>query len=145
MIMIRQAVEDDIPRILEIEREAISPPWTHGGLLSEIYRDDSYFALAVDDNIVSGFVILQRMGDEGEMLQIAVDKKQRRHGIADLLMDAALSWAKECGIGSLYLEVRTSNEAAVALYKKHGFMQTGRRKGYYTEPVEDAILMNNVQ
>ena len=140
--MIRTATEDDIPRILEIENEAISPPWTHGGLLGEIYNEDSFFALAIDaEDATLGFVILRRMGDEGELFQIAVEKAHRQRGIADTLMEAAIDWAHGNGLGSIYLEVRESNEAAIALYKKHGFIQTGRRKGYYTEPMEDAAVM----
>jgi ribosomal protein S18 acetylase RimI-like enzyme len=56
-------------------------------------------------------------------------------------LSAALSWARDCGIISIYLEARKSNEAAIALYKKHGFDQVGQRKNYYADPAEDAILM----
>ena len=143
--MIRTATEEDIPRIIEIEHEAISPPWTHGGLLGEIYSDDVFFALAVEDDVILGFVILRRMGDEGELFQIAVDNKHRRRGVADTLMESAADWAQNNGVDSIYLEVREGNEAAIALYEKHGFIKTGRRKGYYTEPVEDAMIYVNAK
>ena len=141
MTMIRLAAEEDIPRVLEIEHESISPPWTHGGLLSEVYREDSFFALLVCDEKVSGYIALRCMEDEGELLKIAVAIEARRRGIADELMKAALSYAGKNGISSIYLEVRKSNEAAVSLYRKHGFKQTGLRKNYYTEPIEDALIM----
>ena len=140
--MIRPAEEDDISRILEIEREAISPPWSHGGLLGEIYSNDTFFALAVMEKTVLGFVILRCSADESELYQIAVDASHRRRGIADMLMKAAMDHSRSCGQLAIYLEVRKSNEAAMNLYKKHGFKKTGQRKGYYTEPTEDAVIMS---
>ena len=141
MIVIRRAEEGDIPRIAEIELEAISPPWTHGALLSEIYRDDSFFVLAADSGAVLGFCILRRMGDDGELLKIAVCKPRRRQGIADMLMKAALDYAEENSLEAVYLEVRESGEAAINLYNKHDLTPVGRRKEYYTRPVEDAVVM----
>ena len=141
LFIVRLAVEKDMPQILEIERDAISPPWSHGALLAEIYRDDSLFALAVESGVVIGFCILRRMTDEGELLQIAVDKPYRRRGAADALMQAALAWAAEHGLGSVFLEVRASGIAPIALYEKYGFRPASRRKGYYTHPTEDALIM----
>ena len=162
MVSIILATENDIQRILEIEQEAISPPWTHGALLSEMYKKDSYFVVAVDESATSaididdnasptdnkhrspavvGFAILRRVGDDGELLQIAVDKAQRRGGVGDLLMIAALEYARENALGSIYLEVRRGNTAAVGLYKKHGFNSMRIRKDYYSDPVEDASVM----
>ena len=141
MIVVRAATEEDMPRILEIEKETISPPWTHGGLLSEIHSEDSYFALAIENSTILGFIILRRMADESELLQIAIDETYRRKGAAETLIKAAFNWAHINEISTIYLEVRKSNEAAIALYKKHSFKESGQRKNYYTEPVEDALIM----
>ena len=154
MIIFSAATEEDIPRILEIEQESIFPPWTHGALLGEIYREDTFFAVARPRHAEStitldsyppppciGFIILRRISDEGELFQIAVDKTARRGGVADMLMDAALKYADESGLLSVYLEVRKSNDAAICLYKKHGFESVRQRKGYYDSPVEDAVVM----
>ena len=141
MIEVRAATEDDVPRILKIVQESISPAWTHAALLSEIFRVDSFFLIAVEDKKISGFVILRQMADEGELLQIAVDKTTRRRGIAGQLMDVVLSRATECAIKSVFLEVRKSNEAAMCLYKKHGFEFVRYRKDYYSSPLEDAVVM----
>jgi len=166
MIVVEAAVEEDLNRILEIEYEAITPPWTHGALLSEIYRDDSFVAVArrIADGsgfgaeaaqpsgcvviskesspLMHGFIILRKTSeDEGELLQIAVDAAARRCGVADLLMSAALSHASENSIESVFLEVRKGNEPAISLYKKHGFSAVRIRKDYYSSPAEDALIM----
>ena len=144
MIVIEAAAESDLPRIMEIEQETIAPPWTHGALLGEIYREDSFFAVArlePRSPPLLGFVILRRMGDEGELLQIAVDKASRRLGVADSLMAAALEFSQETSMGTIFLEVRKTNETAVGLYKKHGFKSVRTRKDYYSDPVEDAVVM----
>ena len=161
MFCISAAAEEDIPLIYEIEREAISPPWTIGTLTSEAYRDDSFFVIArvtdpagfrakgsglsgqrlVCGGEVLGFVILRRIVDEGELLQIAVDKTARRCGIADALMKAALSFTGEHALRAVHLEVRKSNAAATGLYNKHGFKTVHYRKEYYSDPVEDAVVM----
>ena len=162
MISIVAATEQDIPKIMEIEREAISPPWSHGALLDEISRDDSFFAVAASkcgirnsefgiDNEgtydgsffqLLGFIILRRMADEGELLQIAVEKDARRRGVADMLMGAAIGFAAENTLNAVHLEVRKSNEAAIALYKKQGFSSVRHRRDYFDSPVEDAVVMS---
>ena len=131
--------------------EAISPPWTHGALLAEIYREDSFFAVArcgsrfdepgLPALDLQGFVIVRRTGDDGELLQIAVDKRVWRQGVADMLMLEAIGFAKNSSLNSVFLEVRKSNEAAVSLYKKHGYKPVRTRKDYYSSPVEDAVVM----
>ena len=147
MIKILAAMEVDIPRILEIEHEAISPPWTHGALLSEIYNDDSFFALATENGDVLGFIILRCSDEDAQLLQIAVSGKSRRRGVADMLMAAALGHvaalrhADERSPKKIFLEVRERNTAAISLYQKHGFVTIAVRKKYYTNPVEGAAIM----
>jgi len=142
MIKIVPASENYIEQILEIENEAISPPWTHGALLSAIYDDDSYFVLAKDELVeVLGFAILRQVGDDGELLQIAVCKSARCRGVGDALIDAVLQHATESKYKSVFLEVRKSNNPAIGLYEKHGFSTLRIRKDYYTNPIEDANIM----
>jgi len=138
---IDMAEEDDVTRILEIERESFTPPWTHGSFLRELYSDESFFAVAVEEKTICGFVILRRVADEGELFRIAVDSNARRRGAADMLMRAALLYAGEVALRKIYLEVRSSNTPAIALYMKHGFTPAGRRKRYFDSPVEDAVIM----
>ena len=93
---------------------------------------------------VLGFAIFRRVGDDGELLQIAVDKVARGSGISDLLMTDVIEYAKKESLNSVFLEVRSSNEAAVNLYLKHGFTTIRVRKNYYDDPVEDALIMSKV-
>ena len=160
MFRVKSAFEEDIPLIFDIEREAFSPPWSFDALLGEANRGDSFFAVARGDETprtaetfgsgcaelppILGFVILRRIADDGELLQIAVKKTARRRGVADALLDAALGFAKEAGCSSVFLEVRKSNDAALALYEKHGFKTVRCRKDYFSDPVEDAIVMVKV-
>ena len=141
MIQIRDATEADIPQILEIEQEAISPPWMHSTLLREIYNEDALFIVAADECSTCGFAILRQVGDDGELLQIAVCKSKRGGGIGGLLMKYVLGYAAEKTLSSVFLEVRKSNTAAVRLYEEHGFKSIRTRKAYYTDPIEDASVM----
>jgi len=141
MSRIVEATKKDLPQILKIEREAISPPWSHESLLDEICKADSCFLTAVDNGDIVGFAVIRQVGDDGELLQIAVDRSARRCGVGDLLMRAVLGYAEKSALKSVFLEVRCGNEAAIHLYEKHGFEKVRTRKGYYNEPVEDALVM----
>jgi len=153
MISILTATEDHIDQILNIEQEAISPPWTHGLLLSEIYNVESYFVVAAQTSLLStsqeatqikGFIILRCTHFDAELLQIAVAINARSCGVGDMLMRAMLDHANEKTLDKLFLEVRKSNEPAITLYKKHGFKTLSHRKDYYTTPTEDAIIMEKI-
>ena len=135
------ANEDDIIHILEIEQEANSPSWTHGALLSEIYKEDSFFIVAVDNENIIGFAIMNNTDNCGEILKIAVDKSWRRKGVGDLLIRSVLDHAECMKYDSVFLEVRKTNDAAIRLYEKHGFNKVRVRKDYYTHPIEDAFIM----
>ena len=145
MIRIVLATRENISQVFEIEKEAISPPWSLNALLDEINRSDSFFIVALEgaqSNLPSllGFAILRQVGDDGELLRIAAHKSSRRSGVGDLLMEAVLDFAKINKLASVFLEVRCSNTAAVRLYEKHGFSILRTRKDYYDNPVEDAIV-----
>jgi len=158
MVKITLATKVDISQILEIEKEAFSPPWTHNALLNELSKDDSYFIIAKENttklssivepspacraqHTILGFALMRQVGDDGELLKIATDKTARRKGVGDLLMTAVLDKAKSNAFPSVFLEVRSSNTAAIRLYEKHGFKTIRIRKDYYTDPIEDAVIL----
>jgi ribosomal-protein-alanine acetyltransferase len=90
---------------------------------------------------VLGYAIMRRVGDDGELLKVAVDKSAKRKGVGDSLMNAILEHARTCLFNSVFLEVRMSNKSAVNLYEKHGFEVLRVRKNYYSAPPEDALAM----
>ena len=140
-MIIRTATVDDLPYISEIDREAITPCWSDESFLNEVNHFYSCFQVAEFDNHIVGFCLLKLLGDEAELLRIAVKKSYRRNNVADRLLSFMLDYSSINNIKSIFLEVRHSNIAAINLYKKHRFTKIGTRKDYYTEPTEDAIIM----
>ena len=140
-MIIRPATIEDLPQIIIIDRESVIPSWSKDAFMHELDSANSCFSVAVIERIIVGFCILRRTGDEAEILRMAVYKPHRKRGVANKLMISMLSYASENTLESVFLEVRTSNKAAIALYEKHGFKQLGTRLEYYTDPVEDAIIM----
>ena len=144
MIKIRKAIEDDLSQIFEIEKEATSPPWAYEAFLGELRRKDSFFIVVVDDTAegcVIGYAIIRQVGDDKELLKIAVKKSVRGNGIGDMLMSTVLDHAEENTHKAIFLEVRVGNIAATRLYEKYGFKSVRIRKDYYNNPYEDAIVM----
>ena len=140
-MIIRPATINDIPEILLIEQESFSEPWSYEALQYEIDYDDSHFEVAIMNNEIAGFCILRRLSVDAEIINVAVSKSYRRFGVGNKLIKSILDYATVNNLQSIYLEVRQSNTAAIALYLKHGFISLGIRKDYYTGPVEDAITM----
>jgi ribosomal-protein-alanine N-acetyltransferase len=90
---------------------------------------------------VTAFLIARQVADEAEVLNLAVLTGARRQGQATALLAAATHQFQNSGVLRIFLEVRESNQPAIAFYAKHGFTPTGRRKAYYRDPVEDALCM----
>ncbi len=129
-------------QVAEIERMNFSHPWTEEMLVEELNNMLSSFICALGENgVVMGYAGLTVVAGEGYINNIAVRQEYRRQGVASELLKVFLRFGKAQGLSFLTLEVRASNEAAKRLYMKHGFAQVGRRKNYYDDPKEDAILM----
>ena len=153
---IRKATPDDVTSISRLERE--SPTAAHwseqrypelfvaqGGLqtltlLAEVDKMGNSTVGASGETQVVGFLIARHVGLEWDLENIVVAPSARRTGIGKRLMEAFLNAAREANSQAVFLEVRESNAAARALYQKLGFRETGRRKSYYTNPLEDATL-----
>ena len=139
---VRNAVSGDIPRLVEIEAEAFSGGWTEASFGLCLSDGKDLLVLESSDGIC-GFAVLDRtLGDEAELLNIAILSEMRGKGLSLLLMDKILESATAHGIGRIMLEVRVSNAAAIALYNRYGFTKVGLRPGYYKNPTEDAFLMD---
>lgn len=130
-----------VPDVAAIERECFSQPWSEDMLAEELYNDNASFIVAVaDDGTVLGYAGLTVVLDEGYINNVAVRSQYRRMGVADALLGTFISFAEE-HLAFLTLEVRASNDKAISLYTKNGFVQEGRRRDYYKDPREDAIIM----
>ncbi|HEM6190263.1 TPA: ribosomal protein S18-alanine N-acetyltransferase [Streptococcus suis] len=111
-------------------------PWTLEQIASSMASQDEDYYLAYEGQELVGFLAVQTVLDEMEILQIAVKADFQRLGIASQLMAAVMDWE-----GDIFLEVRESNSAAQALYTRQHFTKIGKRKDYYRNPVEDAVMM----
>ena len=99
-------------------------------------------ALVCETNAgVTAFLIARQVADEAEVLNLAVLTEARRQGLASALLAATMNQFRNSGVLRIFLEVRESNQPAIAFYAKHCFTPTGRRKAYYRNPVEDALCM----
>lgn len=133
--------EEHIPQIAALERACFSHPWSEDALRDELWNDSAVVVVAEgEDGTVLGYAGLQTVLDEGYINNVAVDPRFRRQGVAGQLVEAFLRFGA-ARLAFLTLEVRASNAPAIALYEKYGFAQAGRRRDYYDDPREDALLM----
>lgn len=140
--MITPALTADIPALAALHKAAFEHPserWTPE-MLAESLCITGTITLKYQDK---GFVLLRVMGEEAEILTLAVHPQYRRKGIASALLLAALQHAEHHAASIMLLEVAADNQAAQSLYQQHGFEVHGRRKAYYTRILSrvDAVLM----
>lgn len=132
---------EHIPQIAALEKACFSHPWSEAMLQNELWNDSAVILAAVgEDGTVLGYAGLQTVLDEGYINNVAVSPAFRRQGVAGELLAAFIRFGA-AKLAFLTLEVRASNAPAIALYEKYGFQEAGRRKNYYDDPKEDAILM----
>jgi ribosomal-protein-alanine N-acetyltransferase len=137
----REATLHDVPAIVAIERATFSDPWSETSIRRLFVHEGACVRVATLDAAVVGYGVVWVVGDEAELANLAVSDAARGRGAGALLLDALLRDVKARGGATVHLEVRESNAAAVGLYTSRGFAASGRRKGYYSAPVEDALLM----
>ena len=137
---IRPMTADDLDAVLAIEQASFPTPWRWEHFKHEIAAPHSFPFVAEHNGIIFGYVCLMSLFEEAQVLDIAVAPEQRGRGIARLLMNHAISVAREKEAEVLALEVRASNISAITLYEQCGFVRTGVRSKYY-EGVDDAVLM----
>ena len=125
----------------EIERECFSNPWSQNALATEITNPGAAFFTAHLGAEPAGYAGMHYVLDEGYIANIAVAKRFRGQGVAKALLRRLITFGTEHGLRTITLEVRPSNEAAIGLYCGFGFAQVGRRRGFYTNPTEDALLL----
>jgi [ribosomal protein S18]-alanine N-acetyltransferase len=138
--ILRLATESDLPAVLAIEQASFSQPWTSTAFRNEFNNPYSRLWVLEERTLVIGYVCTWFIDDEGQIVNVAVLPAYRRQGIGRFLVQHVLQEAKKQGVRSLSLEVRSSNFAAVDLYRSFGFERIAVRERYY-ENGEDALLM----
>ena len=133
--------KDHVSQIAHLETQCFSDPWSEKSIASELENPLSLWLVAEEDGQVYGYVGSQTVLDESDMMNVAVDPRFRRQGIARALIEALIAELSKMGSRCLRLEVRVSNENARALYARMGFQQLGLRKNYYHNPKEDALIL----
>jgi ribosomal-protein-alanine N-acetyltransferase len=142
------ATISDLDAILQIEQQSFTAPWTRKMFEAELSGNKfghlwSARLPGEDDSPerLVGYISFWLVFEEFRLMTLAVAPGYRRHGIARVLLQQALLWAGDRGAGRALLEVRASNIAAIRLYEQAGYQATGMRQRYYTDPVEDAVMM----
>ncbi len=141
VIHIRSMAENDVDGIEGIEKECFSTPWTREGIESELSNETARFFVADFMGEVAGYLGMHIVLDECYIANIAVKEKFRRMGIGNALLIKGEERAKEENCAFISLEVRVSNEKAIALYRKRGYNEMGARKNFYSSPTENALIM----
>ena len=138
---IRRARPDDSTAITKMEMEYFSDPWGHKDIFSYICSDDGMCFCALENGEPIGYIIGRKIPPEGEIYRIAVRLDKRQRGIGYRLLSYCLKTGKGSGVETVFLEVRSKNLPARALYTSYGFNQISVRKNYYKNPDDDAIIM----
>lgn len=132
----------NIDDIVEIEKLSFKTPWTKEAFIYELTRNKCAKYRAIFNNgSVVGYGGMWIMIDEAHITNIAIHPEFRGIGLGNLIMEDLIDEARDNGAHSMTLEVRTGNTAALNLYKKFGFVEVAKRKGYYQDTGEDAIIM----
>jgi len=138
----RQMTHEDLPEVSDIERRSYEFPWSHG-----VFRDcllAGYHCVVLErGGRVAGYGILSVAAGEAHILNLCVDPNYRAHGYGERLLDQVLLRARSTDVREIFLEVRPSNQTALALYRKKGFHQVANRPAYYQaqEGREDAAVL----
>ena len=151
LVSVDPMTEHDLLEVVEIEDLSGLSPWGWDAYHKELHSGADVVMLVArtrasesssqDNRAIAGFIISRLVADELHVNNVAIRAEFRRQGIATRLLDAVLEWGRCKGAGTALLEVRAGNTVAQRLYSRCGFQVAGRRRGYYSQPVEDALLM----
>lgn len=140
-VHVRDLRRDDLDAVTALERAIYSNPWRREHFEQLLAMERAAGWVAEVDGALAGFAVACAIADEAELENIAVAEAARGRGIGRRLLDEVEAFAVRRGARRLYLDVREGNVAARALYEARGYGVVGRRRGYYTEPREDALTM----
>lgn len=128
-------------QIKEIENCSFPVPWSTKAFEEEIKKSISNFWAVISDRKILAYICFWMFDREIHILNFAVHPNKRNRGFGKFLLKTVIETGNSEGIENIWLEARPSNTAALSIYKKFGFVETGRRTGYYADSKEDAIIM----
>jgi ribosomal-protein-alanine N-acetyltransferase len=138
-VTFRRIAYGDLPAVLSIERRSFPTPWSLAMFVLEVSKPSGVCIAAVAGDEIIGYLVCSRYADVFHLMNVAVDPDLRRLGVAARMVERMLD---EAGRDERYtLEVRVSNHGAIAMYEKLGFRRAGRRRRYYSDNGEDAMIM----
>lgn len=141
MYKVCKAKECDFGQLESISVASMSEPWKKNDFLSAQKNEFARILAAYDDGVPVGYAVGYFAADESELPSIAVSPSARQRGIGTRLLEALFEEVRTHGALKMFLEVRESNEAAISLYEKCGFITAGTRRRFYSNPCEDALVM----
>lgn len=143
MTRLRPMTPADLPAVMGMEEELFAPDtWTAAMYRDELSRTDTrHYLVAEDDGGIVGYAGLIAYDDEAHVATIGVTGARQGEGIGARLLDALLAEADQRAVPVVLLEVRADNETAQGLYRRRGFAEIGRRRGYYQPSGTDAVVM----
>jgi len=137
---IRRLTYADLPQVIAIERRAFPTPWSLAMFVLELSKPSGICLAALRNGRIVGYLVCSRYDTVWHLMNVAVDERLRREGIATALLEHLFERADRPG-AQYTLEVRLSNDAAIPLYERFGFQSAGLRRGYYHDNKEDALIM----
>jgi [ribosomal protein S18]-alanine N-acetyltransferase len=137
---IRRLSYADLPQVIAIERRAFTTPWSLAMFVLELSKPSGICFAALRDDRIVGYLVCSRYDTVWHVMNVAVDPRLRREGIASALLDRLFAQADAPG-EQYTLEVRPSNRGAIELYERFDFRAAGKRRGYYHDNREDAVIM----
>jgi ribosomal-protein-alanine N-acetyltransferase len=137
---------DDLAEVVALERRVYSFPWTQGNFADSLAAGHVAFTLRDESGSLLAYAVLMRVMEETHLLNLAVDQPAQGRGLGRCLLNWLMAHEAHYGQRSMLLEVRPSNVPAIKLYGSVGFVEIGRRKGYYpaAQGREDALVMRHV-
>ncbi len=140
-MQIRRMSEEDIAVVAKLEQQIFSSPWSKDSIEKAYQLEENIYLVAEVEGIITGYCGIWTSFETADLCNIAVHPDYRRKGIAGEILKQAFQLCQQRQIEQMLLEVRESNKPAIVLYEKYHFEKIDIRKGYYRNPIENAIIM----